>query len=90
MYDRNIANREKKIDTDIVATMIADSYEILTVGEDEITLVAGNSDYVPAIEKLIKRNIPVHVVFWGHAARELKESATRYFDLDPYLDHLAR
>jgi hypothetical protein len=42
--------------------MIEDSYEIL-IGEDEITLVAG--DYVPAIEKLNKRNIPVHVVFWG-------------------------
>ena len=90
VYDRNVANHEKKIDTDIVATMIEDSYEILTLGQDEITLVAGDSDYVPAIEKLKKRNIPVHVVFWGHAARELKESASKFFDLNPYLDHLAR
>jgi len=70
VYDRNVADHEKKIVTDIVATMIEDSYELLTVGEDEITLVAGDSDYVPAIEKLTKRKIPVHVVFWGHAARE--------------------
>jgi uncharacterized LabA/DUF88 family protein len=77
VYDRNVADREKKIDTDIVATMIEDSFEIYKPG-DEITLVAGDSDYVPAIEKLKKRDIPVHVVFWNHAARELKESATKF------------
>lgn len=90
VYDRNVANHEKKIDTDIVATMIEDSYEILRKGEDEITLVAGDSDYVPAIEKLKKRGIHVDVVFWAHAARELKESASRFVSLDPYLDHLRR
>ena len=90
VYDRNIAGYEKKIDTDIVATMIEDSYELLKVGEDEITLVSGDADYVPAIEKLKKRGIPVHVVFWGHAARELKDVATKFVNLDPYLEHLAR
>lgn len=90
VYDRNVAKREKKIDTDIVATMIEDSYERFTVGEDEITLVAGDSDYVPAIEKLKRRDIPVHVVFWAHASRELKEVATKFINLDPYLDHLSR
>jgi uncharacterized LabA/DUF88 family protein len=91
VYDRNVVDREKKIDMDMVATMIEDSYEILTIGEDEITLVAGDSDYVPAIEKLKKRKIPVHVVFWGHAAKELKEAAaTNFINLDPYLEHLNR
>lgn len=90
VYDRNVANHEKKIDTDIVATMIEDSYERLQIGVDEITLVAGDSDYVPAIEKLKRRNIPVHVVFWGHAARELKDVATKFVNLDDYLQHLAR
>lgn len=70
--------------------MITDSFEILKIGEEEITLVAGDSDYVPAIEKLRKRNIPVHVVFWNHAAKELKEAATKFFSLDQYLNHLCR
>ncbi len=87
-YDRNVANHEKKIDADIVATMIEDSYEILQPG-DEITLVSGDSDYVPAIEKLKRRGIAVHVVFWGHAARELKEIATTFTNLDQWLEHLA-
>lgn len=89
VYDRNVANHEKKIDTDIVATMIEDSYEIYKAG-DEFTLVAGDSDYVPAIEKLKKRNIPVHVVFWKHAARELKHAATKFIPLDDYHAHLSR
>jgi hypothetical protein len=90
VYDRNVANHEKKIDTDIVATMIEDSYELLKIGEDEVTLVSGDADYVPAIEKLKKRGIPVHVVFWGHASRELKDVATKFVNLDPFLEHLSR
>jgi len=88
-YDRNVVNAEKKIDTDIVATMIEDSYEILQPG-DEVTLVSGDSDYVPAIEKLKKRGIPVHVVFWKHASREIKEAATSFTELDQWLEHLKR
>ena len=90
VYDRNVANHEKKIDTDIVATMMEDSYEILKIGEDEMTLVSGDADYVPAIEKLKRRGIPVHVVFWNHASRELKDIATKFVSLDQYLNHLSR
>lgn len=88
-YDRNVANHEKKIDTDIATTMIEDSFLVLQPG-DEMTLVAGDSDYVPAIEKLKARGIPVHVVFWKHASRELKQVASSFTELDQYLQHLAR
>ena len=88
-YDRNIVNAEKKIDTDIVATMIEDSYEVLQAG-DEVTLVSGDSDYVPAIEKLKRRGIPVHIVFWKHASREIKEAATSFIELDQWLEYLKR
>ncbi|HEY2093380.1 MAG TPA: NYN domain-containing protein [Thermoanaerobaculia bacterium] len=88
VYDRSVANREKKIDTDIVATMIEDTFTILDPKTDEMTLVAGDSDYVPAIEKIRKREITFHVVFWNHAARELREAATKFIALDPYLEHL--
>jgi hypothetical protein len=91
VYDRNIAGHEKKIDTDIVATMLTDSYEAVMIGEDEMTLVAGDSDYVPAIEKLRKRGIPVDVVFWGHGARELKDTnlVRKFVNLDPHFDYLS-
>jgi hypothetical protein len=85
VYDRNKAGKEKKIDTDIVACMMEDSYEILVIGEDEITLVSGDADYVPAIEKLKRRGIAINVVFWDHAARELKEVASKFVSLNEYL-----
>ena len=68
--------------------MVGDSYEILDIKNDEMTLVAGDADYVPAIEKLRARGITLHVVFWAHAAREIREAATKFVALDPYLEHL--
>jgi len=88
VYDRSVRNREKKIDTDIAATIVEDSFTILDPKADEITLVAGDADYVPVIEKIRKRNITFHVVFWAHAARELREAASKFVALDPYLEHL--
>lgn len=90
VYERNVRNKEKKIDTDVVATMMQDSYELLDVKNDEMTLVAGDADYVPMIEKLKARGIAVHIVFWEHASREVREVASRFIALNPYLNHLRR
>ena len=89
-YDRNVKNREKKIDTDVVATMMQDSYERVNAKVDEMTLVAGDADYVPLIEKLKLRGIAVHVVFWEHASKDIKEAASRFVSLNQYLHHLSR
>jgi uncharacterized LabA/DUF88 family protein len=85
-----VKNREKKIDTDIVATMVQDSYELLDPKNDEMTLVAGDADYVPMIEKLRARGVNVHVVFWDHASREIREAATKFISLNPFLNHLRK
>lgn len=88
VYDRNVANKEKKIDTDIVASMMEDGLTLVNSKNDEMTLVAGDADYVPMIEKLRKRGIRVDVVFWGHAARELREAASNFISLDSQLEYL--
>jgi uncharacterized LabA/DUF88 family protein len=44
VYDRNLQNREKKVDTSIAADMIADSYELMDPKKDEVTLVSGDRD----------------------------------------------
>lgn len=88
VHDRNIANKEKQIDTHVVTDMVADSYELMKPGEDEITLVAGDKDYVPTVERLKARGLDVHVVFWDHASQELKTVATRFISLNAYLDYL--
>jgi uncharacterized LabA/DUF88 family protein len=88
VHDRNVANKGKKVDANIVTDIVADSYELMKPGEDEVALVAGDADYVPMIEKLRARGFNFHVVFWDHASRELKDAASKFISLNPFLDHL--
>jgi uncharacterized LabA/DUF88 family protein len=90
VYDRNIKNKEKKIDTDIVATMVDDSFTIVDKDTDEMVLVAGDKDYVPAIEKICKRGIRFTVCFWDHAAAELKACCGQFVNMDPFLSHFKK
>ncbi len=88
VYDRNIRNKEKKVDTSIATEIVADSYERMKPAIDEVTLVAGDTDYVPTVEHLRKRGFKFHVVFWDHASRELREAATTFTSLNAHLDLL--
>ena len=90
VFERNASNREKKVDTRLAADVISDSYEWMEPGRDEVRIVAGDSDYVPVIEKVRARGFHCLVVFWEHAARELKEAASDFVCLDPLLDELRR
>lgn len=85
--DRNAANKEKKIDTGIVAVMTRDAYRNAKP-TDIFTLVSGDADYVPAIEQLITDGFQVDVVFWDHAAKELREACSNFVSLNPHLDLL--
>ena len=87
VIDRNAENREKKVDTGIVAAMVRDAY---TKAEktDVITLVAGDSDYVPAVEMLVADGFHVEVVFWSNASSELKSVCSKFIELDRHLDDL--
>lgn len=89
VFDRNVQNKEKKIDTSIAADIVADSYELMDPSRDEVTLVSGDRDLVPAIEKLTKRKFKIDVVFWEHAASEIKSCCTRFVSLNPHLSVLA-
>ena len=87
--DRNVANKEKKIDTGIVTQMMRDAYKIADQATDTITLAAGDGDFVPPVRALVEDGFSVHVVFWSHASRELRDAASTFIELDSILDHLA-
>lgn len=90
-YDRNAAGKEKKVDVAIAHKMTKDAYTgVVKKGDDEMTLVAGDKDYVPVVEDLVRSGFVIHVVFWDHAARELRESASKFISLNPYLDFLTK
>jgi uncharacterized LabA/DUF88 family protein len=88
VYVRTIRNREKKVDTSIATEILTDAFERLDSNNHEITLVAGDSDYVPTIEALRARGFAVNVFFWDHVSRELREAATKFISLNSYLNFL--
>jgi uncharacterized LabA/DUF88 family protein len=86
-HDRNAANKEKKIDTGIVTEMTRDAYKNAKSG-DVFTIVSGDSDYVPTIQRLREDGFKVDVVFWDHAAKELREACSDFISLNAHLDTL--
>jgi hypothetical protein len=88
LHDRNVANKEKKVDTEIATLMTKDAYKSGKADRDLFVLVAGDGDFVPTVNELRKDGFNVEVVFWGHAARELREAASKFINIDAHLDHL--
>lgn len=86
IYEKNFAGKEKKVDTAIAYHMAKDAYTIVEKNKAELTLVAGDKDYTPAVEDLVREGFQVGVAFWGHAAKELRDAATGFFNLDQYVD----
>ena len=81
--------REKMVDNEIATDMILDALELADPVEDRITLVSGDSDFVPAVKKLIARGFRVNVTFWSSVASELALAASRFTCLDASLKSLA-
>lgn len=89
-YDRNAAGKEKKVDVAIAHSITKDAYTKIDKAKSEIVLVAGDKDYVPVIEDLKAEGYKITVVFWDHAAKELRESASEFISLNQWLDYLQK
>lgn len=84
-FRRNSSGKEKRVDVAIAHAITKDAYSgLIRRGEDEITLIAGDSDFVPVVDDLVSAGHLVDVVFWSHAARDLKNAASRFIRLDPF------
>ena len=88
--DRNAGNKEKKIDTGIVAAMIDHSYAEADKSNDIFILGAGDRDYVPAVTNLVNRGFRVDVIFWSHASQELKTACSNFIEMNPHFRALSR
>gem|GEM_PF-3384421 len=65
----------KKIGTGIVTAMARDAY-LNAATDDTFTIISGDNDCVPTVERLRADGFQVDVVFWEHAGRELREAAS--------------
>jgi hypothetical protein len=92
-FDRNFVGKEKKVDVALAGRMMKDAYDprvTLDKSKDEMVLVSGDSDYVPIVETLVADGFKVHVAFWDHAARELRDAASRFISLNDQHGYLTR
>ena len=87
-FERNFKNKEKKIDIAVVTEIMLDAFKHVNRERDQVLLVAGDSDYLPAVFRLREEGFVVLVYFWGQAAHELKEVATEFLCMDDYLADL--
>lgn len=90
VYERNYANKEKKVDVAVAARMTKDAYTIIDKNKDDILLVSGDTDYVPVVTDLVQEGFKVEVAFWDHGGRELREVASKFISLNQYHAHLSR
>jgi uncharacterized LabA/DUF88 family protein len=83
---------EKKVDVALAHQLTKDAYTELAQDKEnsEILLVSGDKDYVPVVEDLRKNGFHVTVVFWDHAAQELKDAASEFISLNPFFEELTR
>jgi uncharacterized LabA/DUF88 family protein len=88
LEDRNIKNKEKKIDTGVATLLTKDAYKHGVASEDVFVLVSGDADYLPTIIELKKDGYFVEVAFWDHASKELREAASRFVPLNKHLELL--
>jgi hypothetical protein len=88
VFDRNVANKEKKVDASITTMMLEDSYEYMKE-DDLIVLVSGDGDFVPPVASLRERGFRVRNMFWAHGSRELRDATEDFFELDRHFGHLS-
>lgn len=85
---RNAANKEKRVDTSVITELLRDAYKHGTT-KDVFRLVAGDGDYIPAVQRLVEDGFHVEVLFWDHASKELTEVCAKFTSLHKHLKWLA-
>lgn len=86
-YERSY-RKERKVDVAIGYAVGKDQPK-MDKATSEIILVAGDKDFLPVVEDLRAEGYEVCVAFWDHAAVKMKEKASSFFSLNPYIKYLA-
>ena len=86
--DRNIAGKEKAIDTGIIAKITKSLYKDASIG-DTFVLVMGDKDFIPAIDAIRDEHCRSVVAFWDNASAELISEADVFLDLTQSLQNIS-
>jgi uncharacterized LabA/DUF88 family protein len=88
-FQRESGEPEKMVDTALVTEMMADAYTVMDRAKDTITLVSGDSDFLPPVKKLQQAGFIIEVVFWDSADWKLREAASKFISMSPRIEFLA-
>ena len=86
--DRNVAGKEKAVDTGIIARIDKALYKEASAG-DTFILVMGDKDFVPALEAVRDEGCSSVVAFWNNASAELISEADCFIDLTPQITEIS-
>ena len=78
--DRNVAGKEKAVDTGIISKIDKTLYRESAKG-DVFGLVMGDKDFKPALDSIREEKCQSVVAFWNNASGELISEADKYVDL---------
>lgn len=81
-------NKEKRVDASLITELLRDAYKHGTT-KDIFKLVAGDGDYIPAVQRLVDDRYNVEVLFWDHASHGLVKACTKFTSLGNRLTWLA-
>lgn len=82
IHKKDFWGREKQVDVDIATDLLIDGLALKDKKKDQLILVAGDADYLPAVQKLQERGIPVIVAFWKKLAnKQLRHEASLFLDM---------
>jgi len=86
--DRNLKNKEKRIDTGFDKEVLKDLYKGSIEENDEIILVVGDSDHYPVAEAILEEKKNYTLAFWDNASELMKAKSKKFISLNPHIDEL--
>ncbi|MZP29775.1 NYN domain-containing protein [Heliobacterium undosum] len=88
LIPRSAANKEKAVDTKMIWDVAWDM-KGRSPNHNKVTIVAGDKDFLPAVEGLREAGFFVTVASWEHSASgQLKRRASRFICLDDFFHAL--
>jgi uncharacterized LabA/DUF88 family protein len=88
IFQRSKHRKEKMVDTQLTVDLIQDIHTELDPTTDRIIIVAGDADYVPAINAARAKGFYVRVAFWNHASGLIKKAGSEFQSLNPHMRDL--
>ena len=86
--DRNVAGKEKAVDTGIINRIDKALYKEASAG-DTFVLVMGDKDFIPALEAIREEGCLSVLAFWDNASAELIGEADCFIDLTSQITEIS-